>query len=121
MAMTKKEQEKMEELLIISALRYTTEVQPDIQPPPLGQIGNEIRNGYLYNTYTLRITEACTSSIYHNDNGHDRTTSQGSCSLYSTKLLALKAMRNEAEKQYAKKLREIDKMIEKEMELLENK
>lgn len=114
--MTKKELEKIEKALTEASLRYTAEVKPDITPPSIYLDSNEIRNGYAFNEPSLRVTEACTSSIYHNDFGWDKTTTHGSRSLYSSRLLALKAMRNECEKQCAFKLRQIDRMIEKEID-----
>jgi hypothetical protein len=42
------------------------------------------------------------------------SASQGARSLYSTKLLALKAMRNEMERKAARELAKVDALIEQE-------
>lgn len=111
MAMNKKEKEELERLATIAALRFTDPVEKDLHPPTDWKT---IVNGYLYNSYCLRIDKACTSSLYHSNGEHDRTRSQQPCSLYSSILLALKAMRNEVEMECASKLCKIDKMIEEE-------
>ena len=113
MSMTKKEKEEMERLLTISALRYTTIVEPDIDPPI--NFSDINQNGYLFNPYSMSITEACTSSMYHGLK-HNKTNSQGSRSLYSTRLRAALAFRNAIEKEAAKKLRQVDIVIENELQ-----
>jgi len=116
MAMNKKEKKELEDLKTKLALRFTEPVERDLMPPNTSDDFRKIVNGYSYNAYNLRIGKSCSSSIYHNRHGWDETTAQEPIEQYSTKLLALKAMRNEVELQSAKKLREIDLMIEQEVE-----
>jgi hypothetical protein len=101
MALNKKEKgfidKLVKELEIQSALRWTEEVNPDIMPPK----GGELLKGFSFNAYSMRVSESCASS-------------QGSKPLYSSILLALKAMRYAVERKCAAELRTIDKMIEKE-------
>lgn len=71
-------------------------------------------NGWDYNVYSGIVTKACSSSIYHSFGNWDKTTSQGSRRLFSTKMLALRALRYETEQQCMTKLAAIDRMIEQE-------
>jgi hypothetical protein len=94
------------------ALRWTEPVLPDVMPP---KGGDDLSKGFLHNSYSMRAEPACSSSVYHGIGRNDKTTSQGTRHLYSTRLLALKAMRHEVENEAAKKLHEIDKLIEQEL------
>lgn len=60
------------------------------------------------------LVVACSSYIHHGIDSDTKTTAQGSRHLFSTKLLALRALRREIEKHSAKRLRDIDRMIEEE-------
>lgn len=110
MAMNKAEKQVLEDALTLAALRWTAPVAPDLVATDY----KVLTKGYLYNSYSPRVEPACSTTIYHSFGRGDKTTSQGSRDLYSTKLLALRAMRYEVEKEAAKKLRAIDKMIEAE-------
>jgi hypothetical protein len=112
MAMNKKEKEYLEHILTQFALRHTQEVLPDIPPPPLGSPHGTLTKGFLFNSYSKEVRESCSSSMYHSYHRSDKTNTQGARHLYSSRLLALKAMRYEVEQKYAKELREIDKLIE---------
>jgi hypothetical protein len=113
MAMNKKERETLEAALTECALRRTAPVAPDVAPPK----GNELSTGFLHvgGMSYGRIEPACSSSINHGRGQTNRTTSQGARWLYSTKLLALKALRYEVETECARKLRSIDREIEEEI------
>jgi hypothetical protein len=111
MAMNKKEQEYVESLKTELAFRRTLLVEPDLDIP---ESWNEIVNGYSFNAYSIKVEKSCSSGGYHNLWGWDKTTSHKGIRQYSTRLLALKAMRYEVEKDCAKKLRNIDKLIEAE-------
>jgi len=113
MAMNKKEQAIVEDLKVRCALRFTETVELDVGIPKYDEPDTK---GFLMNSYALRVTPACSSSIGHSSTSNERTTSQKGVELYSTKLLALKAMRNELEYRLAIELRRIDIMIEKETE-----
>ncbi len=114
--MTKKEQSEVEslrtQLLEARALRFTEIVEPDVAPP---KDFNIIVNGWLQHVWDggWRVDKACTSSIYHNRGGWDKTSSQGSRRLYSTELLAVRAARAMLERECAKKLAAIDREIER--------
>lgn len=114
MAMNKREAKEMEdlkrELRMAKALSWTVSVRPDVAPPDCFGI----TTGYLFNSYSVTVSVACSSSTGHAHGKNDKTTTQGSRWLYSTKLLALQAMRNELEVGFAKKLAEVDLEIEKE-------
>jgi hypothetical protein len=115
MSMTKKEHAEMEDLRtqlrIAKAFRFTEKVRPDVLIPT----GNTLSKGFLYNASNMawRVVPACSSSVGHNFGSSDRTTTQRGMALYSTRLLALRALRNDAEQQCAKWLADIDKEIEK--------
>jgi hypothetical protein len=118
MAMTKKEKEYVEnlekELRIRAALVWTPKVEEDL-PPPIPGSGGET-SGWVYNRYNLRVDTAWSSSVSHGtgytSRKHSSYASQKSIPLFSTRLLALKALRNEVELDAAMKLAEIDKLIE---------
>ena len=115
MAMTKKEQEQVraleEKLSILAALRWTEEVKPDI---PIPEWEEGLTKGWtpLYN----RVEKACSSSVSHGTGQWDKTTSQQPLALYSSALLALKALRHEMELRLAKALAQVDRQIEKAKE-----
>ena len=114
MPMNKKEQALMEELLTVSALRYTADVEKDV-PMPEPCSGKDSR-GFLYygeGGDCPMIEEMESSAVSHKRVGTS-TGSQGGRSLYSTRLLALKALRREVEKVCAKRLSGVDIMIERE-------
>jgi len=114
MAMNKKEQAMVEDLKVMCALHFTNKVELDVEIPE--PFANELSKGFVMNEYSFRVTKACSSSLGHNTSGDDRTTSQEGIKLYSTELLALKAMRNAIELKCARELRKIDIMIEKELD-----
>lgn len=109
MSMNKKEKALLESLKVENSLRFTAEILPDV-PPPDGCA--ELTKGYLFNEYSLRVEKACSSSIYHSTGRDDKTTSQGTRELFSTELLALKAMRHVIELKCARELRAVDILIE---------
>jgi len=108
--MNKKEKQLFEDLKIKVAFRFTKPIEPDLDHPKLSS--DEIVNGYSFNSYSKRIEKSCSSSVYHSSYGWDKTNQQQPIRQYSTKILALKAMRNEMENKAAKELYEIDKKIE---------
>jgi len=114
MAMNKKEIELVEDMKTKLALRFTEEILPDIDKPSSEKM-YEIINGWSFNSYSLRIEKSCSSSHFHSISNWDKTTSQQGIKQYSSRLLALKAMRHEVELKCAKELRKIDLMIEKEI------
>jgi hypothetical protein len=60
------------------------------------------------------IEKSCSSNTSHALGNTQKTTTQRSIWLYSSRLLALKGLRNQVESACASKLRSIDRMIEHE-------
>jgi hypothetical protein len=109
--MTKKERQMIEDLLTASALRSTSEVKPDLLHPggtdksivgylPVGECSDSAHVQHIESTL-----------VTHREVGTS-CGSQGGRDLYSTKLLALKALRWKVERVCATRLRRVDKMIE---------
>lgn len=79
-------------------------------------IGQLVSMGWDFNSYqSPRVEKACSSSIGHDFGNWKGTTTQQPRALFSTKLLALRAMRHEIEMEACRKLRAVDKMIEAEI------
>lgn len=116
MAMNKKEQAEFDAakkaVIVARALNWTQPVAPDVPPPPTS---STLTTGYLFGSYGVELS--CSSSINHARGKTDRTNSQGPRRLYSTKLLALRALRHEVEKECAEKLAKIDMQIHAEESL----
>lgn len=121
--MTKKETAEMDslrdQLLIARALRFTEEVNPDVMPPDYNSRHDALSTGFSFIAYAGfggdSTAVGCSSSSYHARGRTDKTTSQGATMLYSTRLLALRGLRHEVEKEVAKRLAAIDKQIEREL------
>jgi hypothetical protein len=94
---------------IAKALRFTDMVAPDVPPPKSGGLST----GFLPGGY-MGADIACSSSVSHAHGRNDKTTTQNSRHLFSTKKLALQAQRNKLEREYAEKLARIDEQIEAE-------
>lgn len=117
MAMTKKERKEFDDAIEharrLGALRWTSPVARDVPQPSTF----EYSSGYDYNAYSLRTNKAWSSSVSHGDGDAPkpgegyRSASQGARRLYSSELLALKAMRCEIETEGAIKLAAVDAMI----------
>lgn len=97
--------------LVQNALRWTPPVSTDVPPP---NYGDPISVGFYGNPYSLRVEPACSSTSAHAVGRTDRTTTQQSRHLCSTRLLALRKMRNEVEAVVASKLADVDEMIAEE-------
>ena len=116
MAMNKAEKALLEEALTQAALRWTSPVEPDVAPPsPNTGSFAQLSRGFAFNSYSLRVSPACSSVTSHGIGSHDKTTTQRSIWLYSSRERALRAMRADLERQFAEKLREVDKMIAAEL------
>ena len=114
--MTKKEQAALEQALTHSALRATSPQEPDV---PIPSSFSVLSKGWLPiagSTDGAQVEPACSSSINHANGRTDKTTTQGPRRLYSTRLIALRQLRYEAEQAAAYRLRRIDRMIEQELE-----
>jgi hypothetical protein len=113
--MNKKELAEVEPLKVKLALRFTEKIEPDLKKPEA--FAKEMTKGWHFNSHSLLVGKACSTSINHSTWGDEKTTTQGGINMFSSRLLAIKAMRHEVEKECAEKLRKIDIMIEKENEL----
>ena len=95
---------------LFASFYISKKVLPDI-PKPVG--GKML--GYSFNEITIRVYETWSTCV-SNGRGHDEADfkhgSQNAITQYSTKLLALKALRHEVAMKHAKDLVRIDKMIE---------
>jgi hypothetical protein len=114
--MTKKEKEEMEAAKKMAALRWTEEVKRDVPVPESG-----FSEGWDFNANAGRVWLGWSDRVGHGTGAaptdwKGRIGSQGSRAMYSSKLLALKAMRHEMERMLASQLYEVDKMIAKEKE-----
>lgn len=113
MAMNKKEQAEFDrlkfELASAKALSWTSKVLPDL-PPPKGF--GELTKGWMYRVHSASVVPACSSSTAHNIGQDYKTISQQPKALYSTKLLALRALRYELEVIAATNLAHVDFQIE---------
>ena len=114
MAMNKKEQAEFDAakkaVIVARALNWSEPVEPNMPAP---RHGEEI-TGYLPHAYCGTFLYARSSSIGHatsRDEMPKRTSTQNARSLYSTKLLALRAVRYQVELECAKKLADIDIQI----------
>lgn len=98
-------------LAVALAWTRTKPVERDLAPPK-----NGLSNGWDARAYggEYRVDKACSSSVSHGD-GWERTTSQNPLWLFSTRELALRAVRYELEQQCAKTLALIDEQIAKEL------
>ena len=119
MAMNKREQQEFEslkdELVLAKALHFTDFVEPDL--PVSANKGSEVVEGFTFNEYgsNPRVEPSCSSKHYHGIGTGSRTTIQRGIDQYSTKLLALRALRNALEYQCARTLANIDQQIQKEL------
>lgn len=128
MAMNKAERERMsalEKQLIIErhnnriakALRYTDPVTPDLPPPEGGSMG--MTHGFDIYGYgienKIEPVSSSSTSHYRYHEGSRMGGSQKSRHLFSTRLLALRAARNQVEEAAARRLAEIDAEIEREI------
>jgi hypothetical protein len=87
----------------------TPEPLPDV---PIPKPGEPNSRGFIYNL--IGVMAACSSHNAHAFGTTSLPKIKGGMELYSTRLLALKAMRHAAEKQFARELAAIDRSIEKE-------
>jgi hypothetical protein len=118
MAMTKKERAEFDKLILkaetLTALRWTSPIEPDLLPPTEY---DKIVQGWSFNRYSMLVSESW-SGYCRNGSGiysKNSSASQGGKKQFSTKILALKAMRHEVEYANAKNLLLIDKMIDAEL------
>jgi hypothetical protein len=127
MAMTKKEQAAMQAAMqaaidraeTLAALRWTWPVERDVGVPLQGY-----SEGWDYNAHAQRVWQGWSSQFNHGEGtapeaGKYHGGSQGSQRMFSTKALALAAMRHELEKKAADDLMKVDRKIAAEMQASE--
>ena len=117
--MTKKEAAEVErvkhELRLKGALRATTPAEPDIPIPESDSLG--LTTGFVFEGDTCawpRVEPACSSFMAHGIGRNDRTSSRGGIRLFSTRLLALMALRYAVEQDCCIRLARVDSWIEEE-------
>ena len=107
--MNKKEKlelsETQHELELHRAFRLTEPVERDLMPPSGSE---ELSKGWTFNAYSGRVGKHCSSGV-HNGAGWDKTSSQNSMELFSTKELAVKALRYAVERKVMKELLAVDR------------
>lgn len=125
MAMNKKEQAEMaklkQQLAVASAFVRTPAVEKDL-PPPVSDEGNcgHVTHGFNFNSYAQEVREYWSGAVTtYRENPKAKkgyvSGSQGGTALYSTRLLALKALRHEVENEAAESLAKIDMQIAAEI------
>ena len=114
MAMNKSEKAMLERALTESALRWTEKVSPDVPPPTFNVRFGESTTGWI--PRSTDAVQAWSESAAHGVGSPKRdrylSARQNSVALYSTKVLALKSLRNLIEEDAAARLRHVDRLIE---------
>jgi hypothetical protein len=91
-----------------AALRWTGEApSPDVPPPT----DNSLTTGWLFSVHGQRVDAACSDAVSYAYGRTDRTTTQGSRALYSSRRLALQALRAAMERKFAEELARIDVLL----------
>lgn len=124
MAMNKKEQAEMAELkrqvAINRALNWTQSIAPDLKVP---SFDDKDSSGFVFNAHNAHVQPAWSTSVSHGVGQPARmkgySASQRGISMYSSKLLALRALRHEMELAFANRLADVDKQIEAEIKAQE--
>lgn len=117
MVMTKRERQHLEQLerrlRVMGALRWTWPVTKDVPVPRSGAT-----SGWTFNSFTAKVQPAWSHPSSHGVGSPHRmpgvSGSQGGMGLYSSRLLALRALRYSVECAAAEQLADIDVMIEVE-------
>jgi hypothetical protein len=96
---------------IRDALRWSGDAPtPDVPAPT----DRSITIGWMFNVYAQRVDVACSGAVSHALVRTDRTTTQGSRALFSTRNLALRALRAALERKFAEDLARIDVLLDHE-------
>ena len=114
--MNKKEKELLDEAILhaelLFALRWTEKISPDVPVPT----GNWVSTGYLYSPVAKKVYEAWSHSDKHGEMPYmPKYGRKGGIEIYSTRALALQAMRYEIELRFASELLDLDKEIQCEL------
>jgi len=98
------------------ALRWTGPVEKDVQIPASGIT----TSGFVFNAYNASVSPAWSKTVAHGigraqpENGSG--ASQNGIAMFSTRLLALRGLRHELEREPARRLAAIDAQIEAELD-----
>ncbi len=95
------------------AMRRSEKVERDLLPPRYDDGFGKLSKGWDFNAYRdyEGVFKACSSSVHHGD-GWERISSQNQRRLYSTELLATKALRYAMAELFAEKLAKVDQKID---------
>ena len=112
MAMTKKEKAAIEAAInraeTLEALRWTQRVLPDVDTPARY---SDIATGWTFNVASMRVSRGWTSSISHGTGEYrPGSGSQGGIAMFSTRALAVAALRHAVELDSAQRLMRVDAM-----------
>lgn len=117
MAMNKKEQAEFDAakkaVIVARALNWSEPVARDVRATT-GYV-----QGFTFNAHTSEVLYGLSGTIGHatsRDNFPLKTSTQNGIAMFSTKLLALRALRHEVEKQCAERLAKIDMQIQAEQQ-----
>lgn len=83
------------------------QVERDLNPPD-GY--GELTRGWDFNSHTQQVYKACSSAVSHG-HGWEKTNSQRPVRLFSTEILAMKALRNAVYAEMVRRLADIDMKI----------
>lgn len=111
MAMTKKEREALREAKLLAALRWTTQLDPDLPTPAYGEktAGWAVCYDTVQQAWSRHATHGKGSEV------GSGMASQRGIPLHSTRLRALRALRHVTELRCAEELLRIDEQIAAEM------
>jgi hypothetical protein len=119
MAMNKAEKAMVQGLRVLASLRWTQPVLRDVKPPvPIDDFGS-MTTGWDFNAHTLEVDRWWSTTTSHGRGVKAESRYSGmreSQALFSTKVLALRAMRYEVEQMAARRLASIDARIEEAIE-----
>lgn len=98
------------DLAMERAMRRSPFIERDLKPSD-GHLP-ELTKGWDYNSNgdSFSVYKACSSSIYHGF-GWEKTSAQRPLTMFSTEMLAMKALRYSMAEKYASNLAEVDAKI----------
>ena len=119
MSMTKKEKAAFDaaikESQLLAALRFTQPVERDVKPPSEWKC--EYSEGWDFNAHSARVWQGWSTTVSHGTGPAPKkgdrhyNGSQNARSMFSSEVLALRAMRYEMEQKFAEQLRQVDDRI----------
>ena len=128
MAMNKAEKQNLADAILARDLAVAFRFSPKVEPDLKGNIEfNGERKGWCFNSYTQKVSQAISWQCFHyqGDRAHERTSSdkgsrsQNRLEMYSTRGLALQALRGDMVADFAEQLRRVDVDIANELKRCE--